>query len=80
MARWAERAAVEVNIQYTNATVWLMRWRMHHRSRHGDVRGRDVAAGQLLGHRTRAESYACPDALEGYQALDVSTVTGAPCV
>ena len=51
--------------------------------RQEDVRGRDVAAGQLLGYRTRAESYACPVALKGYQALDVSTVTGciaAPCV
>ena len=68
MARWAERAAVEVYIWYTNATVSFMRWRMHHRSRHGDVRGRDVAAGKLLGYRTRAESYACPDALYRYQA------------
>ena len=31
MARWAERAAVEVYIWYTNATVSFMRWRMHHR-------------------------------------------------
>jgi hypothetical protein len=56
MACWEERAALEAKIWYTEATVSLMRWRVPHRSHHGDERlgGLNVAAGRLLGYRTRA--------------------------